>query len=100
MVCFINKLGELRKCECTCTDTEEETTAVKSISTVEEPKTAEQTYAEKGAAYLNAEESVHLVTAEESLSALDVLVPVGTFILGILTCKYGKTAIKLITSII
>ena len=100
MVCFINKLGELRKCECTCTDTEEETTAVKSISTVEEPKIAEQTYAEKGAAYLNAEESVHLVTTEDSLSALDVLVPVGTFILGILTCKYGKTAIKLITSII
>ena len=124
MVCFINRFGELRKCECTYSTTGETAKVAEAIWNNEEQDTAAQhqidkmldttaqnkagkeldatarARAEKKQKIGDESKNTSAVEPKEGPSLWDVLIPTGTFFLGFLTCKYGKTAVKAAKTII
>lgn len=100
MVCFINRLGELRKCDCANLNADEAKVVDNSGQVDEQHKYTESV--RENAESDNKYESV-TVSGTDSYSkaaVLHILIPVGTYFLGILTCKYGKTAVQAITALI
>lgn len=86
MVCFINRFGELRKCECARAQSIaarcEETPISEAIaSSPESPTIIEERPACQPA---------------PRFKISQVLIPVSTFAAGFITCKYGKPAVKYI----
>ncbi len=100
MVFFINKFGELRKCECAFTSTAEKTKRTKPVLTPEENNTANQIHVNDGKRPLDESKEDTPSKSDNNLSVRDFLIPVGTYFLGFLTCKYGKTVFNTITSLI
>lgn len=90
MVCFINRFGQLHKCECTkeqfVSTHSEESPALCSISNAPEYSASTQ------------EQSV--VQSVPQFKISQVLIPIGTFAAGFLTCKFGKPAVKYISSLL
>ena len=86
MVCFINKFGELRKCECTRTQS--------VADHCEETPIPEAT--------ASASESPAIIEGQpacrptQRFKISQVLIPISTFAAGFITCKYGKPAVKYI----
>ena len=99
MVCFINRLGELRKCDCANLNADEAKVVDNSGQVDEQHKYTKSV--RENAESDNKSESVTVSGIDsKSKAVLHILIPVGTYFLGILTCKYGKTAVQAITTLI
>ena len=89
MVCFINRFGELRKCECA--------RAQSSAACCEEIPISEA-----AASVPETSASIEEQPASQSapkFKVSQVLIPIGAFATGFITCKYGTPAVKYIKSL-
>ena len=90
MVCFINRFGELCKCECV--------RAQFAADCGEETHISEATVsAQKSSTNIMEEQSLCQTVPRFKIS--QILIPVGTFAAGFITSKYGKPAVKYIKSL-
>lgn len=101
MVCFINKSGELRKCDCTAFNIEQKNDkTVETVLTNRFSNTTEKVNIVKKQPFINEPKSSSKEAPVKRLSIQNVLIPVGTYLLGVITGRYGKAAINAISSII
>lgn len=101
MVCFINRLGELRKCECTKVSSKEidkEETGEEPVRIIIRNEAASSVQKEEKKELENSSYDVPVSEADNSSSAWNIWIPIGTYLLGFFSHKYGKAAIKTITS--
>ena len=89
MVCFINRFGELRKCECARTQS--------VAARCDETPISEATASAPESPAITVEQPACQPAPRFTIG--QVLIPIGTFAAGFLTCKYGKPAVKYITSL-
>lgn len=90
MVCFINRFGELRKCECA----KEQSV----VARCEETPISDATDSASELPTIKEEQPACLLTSRFKIS--QVLPPIGTFAAGFITCKYGKLVVKYIKSLV
>lgn len=94
MVCFISRFGDLRKCECAKIQpafSQDDATRASASKVVFVPAP------DCRAPHVAASEDED---PEPRFKISRVLIPIGTFAAGFLTCKFGKSAIKLIKSLL
>ena len=89
MVCFINRFGDLRRCECARTQS--------VAARCEETPTSEATASAPKSPAIIEEQPTCQPASRFKIS--QVLIPRGAFAAGLITCKYGKTAVKYIKSL-
>ena len=89
MVCFINRLGELRKCECA---------RAQSVAAhcEETPIFGANASALESAAIIEKQPSCQ---SAPRFKISQALIPIGAFVAGFITCKHGKSAMKDIKSL-
>ena len=95
MVCFINRWGELRKCDCTNVSFE------KKLEDNESEQDDERQSSAKPSGEGEANESVPVPSVvSDKNTAWNVLIPIGTFFLAFFTCRYGNTITTKILSFV
>lgn len=100
MVCYINRQGELRRCDCTMIDSDDILNVDTATLADTQQESPDSVNVKKEIEYLSETQGMLVTDVDSKPSTKNIIIPLGAFFLGTLSCKYGKTAIRTIASLV